>query len=58
VSDEGTLVVDAGVVVKWYIPESGSDRAAALLETDRRLIAPDLLLAEVANVLWKSRREL
>jgi len=50
--------VDAGVVVKWYIPESGSDRAAALLETDRRLIAPDLLLAEVANVLWKSRREL
>lgn len=53
-----SLVIDSSVAVKWYLPESGSDRAASLLGDDRRLIAPDLLLAEIGNVLWKRRRDL
>ncbi len=53
-----SLVVDSSVAVKWYIPENGSDRAASLLRADLRLIAPDLLIPEVGNVLWKRRRDL
>lgn len=52
------LVVDSSVAVKWYLPEAGSDRAASLLQSDLHLIAPDLLISEVGNVLWKRRREL
>ncbi|MYB40852.1 MAG: type II toxin-antitoxin system VapC family toxin [Chloroflexi bacterium] len=53
----GSLVVDASVAVKWVIPEEGSDRARALLDAaargEARLLAPDVYVAEVANVLWK-----
>lgn len=53
-------VVDASVVVKWFIPEVHSDAAVRLLEGGYSLLAPDLLLPEVGNVLWKKirRREL
>jgi predicted nucleic acid-binding protein len=50
------VVVDASVAVKWYIPEDGSSAARALLDTDSVLIAPELLLAEASNVLWKKVR--
>ncbi len=50
-------VVDASVAVKWYFPEIGWERAAALLaarlEDDRELIAPDLIALELTNVLQK-----
>lgn len=52
------LVIDSSVAVKWYVPERGSDRASALLLTGQRLIAPDLLIPEIGNVLWKRRREI
>lgn len=52
-----TLVVDASVAVKWFLPEVGSERAQALLDSDGfRLVAPELLLAEVGNVFWKRCR--
>ncbi len=51
------VVVDSSVAVKWYIPEPGSDRAALLL-AGQRLIAPDLLIPEIGNVLWKRRRDI
>jgi predicted nucleic acid-binding protein len=51
-------VVDASVVVKWFLPEPSRLEALRLLRLYRddkiRLIAPVLLVAEVANVL--SRR--
>lgn len=47
-------VVDASVAAKWVIPEPESPWAEALL--DDRLIAPDLLYAEVANILWKKQQ--
>ena len=48
------LVIDASVAVKWVVPEHDSHRAEALL--DHPLVAPDLLFAECANVLWKKVR--
>lgn len=49
------LVIDASVAFKWFVPEEGQDAALALLEQPRRLIAPELVLAEVANIAWKAR---
>lgn len=46
------LVVDASVAVKWFVCEEGSERALALAGEDT-LIAPELVVAEVANTLWK-----
>jgi predicted nucleic acid-binding protein len=48
-------VVDASVAIKWVIDEPGSSAAAALLSAGP-LRAPDLLLVECANVLWKKVR--
>jgi len=48
------LVIDASVAVKWVVAEPDSDRTELLL--DHRLVAPDLLFAECANVLWKKVR--
>ena len=48
------LVIDASIAVKWVVPQPDSDRAEALL--DHPLVAPDLLFAECANVLWKKVR--
>lgn len=48
------LVVDASVAVKWVVAEPGSEEAAALAGRD--LAAPELLLAECANVLWVKHR--
>ena len=53
-------VIDAGVVVKWFIPEVDSAIAHQLLE--RYLqgvdtpVAPDLLIGECANVFWRRCR--
>lgn len=47
-------VVDASVAAKWLAPESDSPLAEALLD-GHELIAPDLLFAEVANILWKKQ---
>jgi predicted nucleic acid-binding protein len=48
-----TLVVDASVAVKWFIPENLWQPAASLLDERFDLHAPDLLFPEVGNVLWK-----
>ena len=48
-----SVVVDASVVIKWFVPEAGSDAASRLLASGDRLAAPDLLFAEIANAIWK-----
>lgn len=50
------VVVDASVVAKWLVPEEHSDKAVSILSTDLELHAPELLLAEVGNILWKKYR--
>lgn len=49
------LVIDASVAVKWVVEEPGTAQALSLLRRGR-LFAPDLLLVECANVLWKKVR--
>ena len=47
------VVVDSSVAIKWFVPEDRSERALRLLDGTFELIAPDLLVPECANVLWK-----
>ena len=47
-----SLVLDASVALKWFVQEDGAASALALAGRED-LIAPDLLVAEVANGLWK-----
>lgn len=51
------LVIDASVLIKFYIPEILSDRAQYLLDSVRQgkvtLFAPDLVYSETGNILWK-----
>ena len=47
-------VVDASVAIKWVIPEPGTEAALALL--GHELIAPDLWVAECADILWRKQR--
>lgn len=49
-------VVDASVVVKWFVPENHSKYADRLLNNSYNLLAPQLLIAEVCNILWKKIR--
>ena len=48
-----TLVIDASVVVKWFVPEPDSGVADSLIESGEALIAPDIVLIEVANAFSK-----
>jgi predicted nucleic acid-binding protein len=50
------FVVDASVVVKWFVPENHSDAARRLLVSPHEYVAPDLLFAEAANTIWKKVR--
>ena len=54
-----TLVVDASIAVKWVVEEDFTKEALALRQK-AKLIAPELLVAECANILWKKvqRKEL
>jgi predicted nucleic acid-binding protein len=46
-----TLVVDASVAIKWLVLEDMSDVAKELYATGDRLIAPRLIMTEIANAL-------
>lgn len=47
------FVVDASIAIKWYLPEDHAVEADRLLDPQNILQAPDLLLSEVGNILWK-----
>lgn len=53
-------VVDASVGAKWVAPEPDSAQARTILDAAAsgaaQLLAPDIYVAEVANVLWKRCR--
>lgn len=50
------FVVDASIAVKWVVEEAGTLEALSLRRR-ARLIAPELLIAECANILWKKVRK-
>jgi predicted nucleic acid-binding protein len=47
------LVVDASVAAKWFLPEPDAPAALRLLNGRHRLAAPDLIRAEIGNLVWK-----
>ena len=49
-------VIDASVVIKWFVQEDGTPEALALRAKGLTFIAPDLLAPECANILWKNYR--
>jgi predicted nucleic acid-binding protein len=58
-----TCVVDANVAAKWLLPAAGeglleqANRLVALhVRREVQLLAPDLIEAELGNVLWKAVR--
>lgn len=50
------VILDASVAYKWVDKEEGSDIANALLGS-ATLFAPELLLLECGNTLWKKYRQ-
>ena len=47
------LVIDASVAVKWFVEQDGWEEARALAKPPAELVAPELILAEIASALWK-----
>lgn len=50
------IVVDASVAVKWAVDEPGRDAALRVLDLGQDLVAPDIIFAEVTNVVRKKTR--
>lgn len=54
------LIIDASVLIKFFVPEVLSTKAEQLLarveEGSVKLFAPDSIYAEAGNTLWKKRR--
>jgi len=54
------VVIDASVLIKFYVPEVLSDKASYLLDTVKEgefsLLAPGLIFSEAGNILWKKYR--
>ncbi len=48
------LLLDASVAIKVVVAEADSELALRVL--DHALVAPDLLMAECGNILWKKVR--
>jgi predicted nucleic acid-binding protein len=51
-----SIVLDASVVAKLLVEEPGSAEARALVAEMASAAAPDLLVAEVGNMLWRRVR--
>jgi len=50
------FVVDASLVIKWFVPEVESNFARQWLDAPHDFIAPDLLFPETGNTVWKKVR--
>lgn len=50
------FVVDASAAIKWFLPEIHAEAARRLLDGSHSLLVPDLIFAEVGNILWKRVR--
>ena len=50
------FVVDASLVIKWFVPEVDSKAARDWLNAPHDYVAPDLLFPEAGNAVWKKVR--
>lgn len=49
------LIVDASIAVKWFLDEEDCESARRLLD-ESSIFAPDLILLETYNAVWKRWR--
>jgi predicted nucleic acid-binding protein len=47
------IVVDPGVAIKWFVEEPLRPQARSLLANRHEVIAPDILIAGVAELAWR-----
>jgi predicted nucleic acid-binding protein len=47
------VVVDPGVAIKWFVEEPLRPQARSLLVNRHEVIAPDILIAGVADLAWR-----
>ncbi|MBX3063093.1 MAG: type II toxin-antitoxin system VapC family toxin [Anaerolineae bacterium] len=56
----GSIVIDTSVVIKWFVTEPQSVFARIILSQYQTghiaLIAPDVIHAEMANILWRKHQ--
>ncbi len=52
------FVVDAGVAIKWYVPESDDAEAKRFLDPGFELHVPELFFPEFGSIVWKKARAL
>jgi predicted nucleic acid-binding protein len=52
------FVVDAGVAIKWYVPESDDAEARRFLDPGFELHVPELFFPEFGSIVWKKARVL
>ncbi len=50
------FVVDASLIMKWFVPEIHSEAARRWLGASHEYVAPDLLFSETGNAVWKKVR--
>lgn len=50
-----TVIVDAGVAIKWFVREPGHEQALALLRA-QDVEAPDHVLTELADLAWHKQQ--
>ena len=50
------FVVDANLVIKWFVPEVDSEAARRWLEAPHDYVAPELLFPQAGNAVWKKVR--
>lgn len=51
------VVADASVAIKWYAPEIHTLEAEKLLSGSYEIHAPELILPEFGNIVWKKVRK-
>lgn len=50
-------VVDACVGIKWFLPEEGHEKAGAILDHHKLMMAPDLFYIEMDAIITKKVRQ-
>ncbi|MFB2897176.1 type II toxin-antitoxin system VapC family toxin [Aerosakkonemataceae cyanobacterium BLCC-F50] len=54
------IVVDSSVAIKWFVPQPYSIKAREILDAYQNgslvLLVPDLIYAEIGNIVWKLQR--
>ena len=48
-----TVVVDASIAIKWFVPENLREPALNLLQTEEHVAAPDLLIPDLTGLVLK-----